>query len=418
MKNHLIGLLLGTEEDWSTAFEELMRRSNPRIDFKGETHSFSTERITIEPFDLRAVPRHALVIDRLAHWYYVPREWLKKAALMNDVYLLNNPFTFQSMEKHSAYCAMIRLGLKIPETWMVPHKKPPLNPRFPYTASRYNLPFDLEDVADNVGYPLYMKPFDGGAWVGVTRVRDARELHLQYDESGERLMHLQASIEDFDVFARSLSIGAETMVMRFDPDRPMHDRYRVEHGFLSPPVGREVVRIGRLVNAFFRWEFNSCETLIKGEEVHPIDFANACPDMSLISLHYYFPWAIKTLAKWAIYCTVTERRMPIDLDTRSYFDIADRADMTYGERIEEYGRLADEYFEIDAYHEFCDEHLGEIDEVMVDFVDGAEFDRLLIATVRATFPRSEQDHFIAHYRGLLNGWAHDQRSLSSPDSPA
>jgi len=231
-------------------------------------------------------------------------------------------------------------------------------------------------------------------------------------------MHLQASIEDFDVFARSLSIGAETMVMRFDPDRPLHDRYRVEHGFLSPSVGREVVQIGRLVNAFFRWEFNSCETLIKGEEVHPIDFANACPDMSLISLHYYFPWAIKALAKWAIYCTVTERRMPIDQDTRTYFDIADRLDMTYGERIEEYGRLADEYFEIDAYQEFCDEHLGEIDEVMVDFVDGAEFDRLLIETVRATFPRSEQDQFIAHYRGLLNGWAHDQRSLSSPDSPA
>jgi hypothetical protein len=418
VKNHLIGLLLGTEEDWSTAFEQLMRRSSPRIDFKGETHSFSTERITIEPFDLRAVPRHALVIDRLAHWYYVPREWLKKAALMNDVYLLNNPFTFQSMEKHSAYCAMIRLGLKIPKTWMVPHKKPPLNPRFPYTASRYNLPFDLEDVAEQVGYPLYMKPFDGGAWVGVTRVQNTRELHLRYDESGERLVHLQASIEDFDVFARSLSIGAETMVMRFDPDQPMHDRYQVEHGFLSPSVGREVVQIGLLVNAFFRWEFNSCETLIKGAEVHPIDFANACPDVSLISLHYYFPWAIKALARWAVYCTVTDRRMPIDQDTKTYFAIADRADMTYEEKLEEYGRLANEYFEIDAYHEFCDEYLGHIDEVMVEFVDGAEFDRLLIDTVRATFPKHEQDRFIAHYRGLLNGWAHDQRSLSSPDSPA
>ena len=41
-------------------------------------------------------------------------------------------------------------------------------------------------------------------------------------------MHLQASVEDFDVFARSLSIGAETMVMHFEPDRPMHDRYQVD----------------------------------------------------------------------------------------------------------------------------------------------------------------------------------------------
>ena len=45
-------------------------------------------------------------------------------------------------------------------------------------------------------------------------------------------MHLQASVEGFDVFARSLSIGAETMVMHFRPDEPMHDRYAVDHDFL------------------------------------------------------------------------------------------------------------------------------------------------------------------------------------------
>ena len=64
----------------------------------------------MEPFDLRAKARHDLVVDRLAYWYYLPREWLKKVALMDDVYLLNSPFTFQSMEKHAAYCAMLRLG--------------------------------------------------------------------------------------------------------------------------------------------------------------------------------------------------------------------------------------------------------------------------------------------------------------------
>ena len=111
-------------------------------------------------------------------------------------------------------------------------------------------------------------------------------------------MHLQRAVDGFDVFARSLSIGAETMVMRFEPDRPQHDRYQVDHEFLDADTGREVVTIGRTVNAFFRWEFNSCETLIKGGEVHPIDYANACPDVSLISLHYYFPWAIKALLRW------------------------------------------------------------------------------------------------------------------------
>ena len=147
-----------------------------------------------------------------------------------------------------------------------------------------------------------MKPFDGGAWVGVSRIRDAQELNARYDcESGRRLMHLQAAVDGFDVFARSLSVGAETMVMRFEPDRPLHDHYQVEHDFLDEDTGREVVTIGRTVNAFFRWEFNSLpDADPQRRGVCPIDYANACPDMSLISLHYYFPWAIKALLRWCI----------------------------------------------------------------------------------------------------------------------
>ena len=410
MKTHLIGMLLGTEEDWPTAFEHVVARLQPEISYEGDVHSVDVERITIEPFDLRARPRYALVIDRLAHWYYVPREWLKKAALMNDVYLLNNPFTFQSMEKHAAYCAMIRLGLKIPDTWMIPHKQPPENERFPYTARKYNQPFDLEDVAARVGYPMYMKPFDGGAWVGVTRVTNDAELHARYDESGERLMHLQASLEDYEVFARSLSIGAETMVMHYEPSRPLHDRYQVDHGFLTPPQGEEVLTISRLVNCFFRWEFNSCEMIVKDGQIYPIDYANACPDMSIISLHYYFPWAIKALVKWSLFCTVTGRRARIDPDTRTYFDIGDRDDLGYDEKLAEYRRLADEYFETERYQEFCEKYLPDIDEAMVEYVESPEFDATLVDTVRATFPVHEHDRFVPHYRGLLAAWARDQRA--------
>jgi hypothetical protein len=408
-RTHIVGMLLGTEEDWPGAFEALMRRVGP-IDHRGERHQLATDRITIEPFDLRAKPRYALVIDRLSHWYYAPREWLKKVALMDDVYLLNNPFTFQSMEKHAAYCAMIRLGLHVPDTWLLPHKKPPENERFPYTAARYNRPFNLEEVAARIGYPMFMKPYDGGAWVGVSRVGNAAELHRNYDASGQRLMHLQAAVEDFDVFVRSLSIGAETMVMRYDPSRPLHDRYQVDHRFLSDELGWEVVTIARLVNAFFGWEFNSCEALVKDGTSHPIDYANACPDMALISLHYYFPWAITTLAKWSIFCTVTGRRMEVDSHTRRYFDIGDREDLSYREKLAGYRRLADEHFDIDRYQEFCDQHLADLDAKMLDYVDGPEFDALLVATVRAAFPAHEHDQFVAHYRGLLAAWVRDQAS--------
>lgn len=405
-QRHVLGLLLGTEEDWPTAFEALVRRLAPTLRVGDDTHRYDVERITVEPFDLRQPSRYSLVVDRLAYWYYVPREWLKKVALMDDVYLLNNPFTFQSMEKHAAYCAMIRLGLKVPDTWLVPHKKPPDNARFAYTAAKYNRPFDLREVAAQVGYPLYMKPYDGGAWVGVTRIRDEQELLQAYDESGQRLMHLQASVEGFDVFARSLSIGAETMVMRFAPERPQHDRYSVSHEFLDAATGEEVVTIGKVVNAFFRWEFNSCETLVRGGQVHPIDYANACPDVSLTSLHYYFPWAITSLVKWSLFCTATGRRPRVDLDTRRWYDVADSG-APYEEKLATYRAMADDYVQADRYAEFVATQLADLEPVAWDYFGSDEFDRLLVDTVRSTFPAHEHDAFIAHYRGLISAWRAD-----------
>lgn len=407
MVRHVIGLLLGTEEDWPVAFETILRGVGPVVDASGDQHVYDVERITIEPFDLRYKPRYDLVIDRLAYWYYHPREWLKKIALMDDVYLLNSPFTFQSMEKHAAYCAMIRLGLKVPNTTLVPFKNPPDHAKWAYTARRYNRPFDLDALADRLGYPLFMKPYDGGAWVGVTRIKNSAGLHRAYDSSGQRLMHLQESVEGYDAFARSLSIGAETMVMKFRPELPMHDRYSVDHEFLTPAVGDEVVTISRLVNAFFRWEFNSCETLVRGDDVFPIDYANACPDVALTSLHYYFPWAMKALVKWSLFCTVTGRPPVIDLQTRRYFEVADRDDLSYAEKLSAYRELADEAFETDRYLDFCASRLAHLDEVVYEWVRGPEFDRLLVDTVRATYPAHEHDRFIAHFRGLLGLWVHD-----------
>ncbi len=404
---HLIGLLLGTEEDWPRAFGEILRRLGPVTGTGGDRHAFDVERITIEPFGLRDRPRYNLVIDRLAYWYYHPREWLKKIALMDGVYLLNSPFTFQSVEKHAAYCAMMRLGLKVPDTVLVPYKNPLDNARYAYTATKYNKSFDLDAVARQIGYPLYMKPYDGGAWRGVSRIRNEAELHAAYDQSGEMLMHLQKAI-DFDVFARSLSIGAETMVMRFEPDQPMHLRYAVDHSFLSPQAGAEVVTIGRLVNAFFRWEFNSCETLVKGAEIYPIDYANACPDVALTSLHYYFPWAMKALVKWCVFALVTGRKARLDLQTDRYFEIADQPGASYGEKLAAYRELADDYFESARYHDFCASQLARIDEITLDWVAGPDFDRLLVDTVRANYPAHEHDQFIAHLRGLLELWVRDE----------
>ena len=63
--------------------------------------------------------------------------------------------------------------------------------------------------------------------------------------------------------------------------------------------------------------------LVEGDEVYPIDYANACPDVAVTSLHYYFPWAIAALVRWSVFCLATGRPAQVDLDTSRYFAIAD-----------------------------------------------------------------------------------------------
>ncbi len=353
------------------------------------------------------------MIDRLAYWYYHPREWLKKVALMDDVYLLNSPFTFQSMEKHAAYCAMMRLGLHVPDTVLVPYKNPPDHAKYAYTAARYNRSFDLDAIAEQLGYPMFMKPYDGGAWVGVSQIRNSAELHRAYDESGQRLMHLQKAVDGLR------RVRAQPVHRRRDDGdelRPRPADARAVLGVARLPrrrrTGDETVTIGRLVNAFFRWEFNSCETLIKDGVVYPIDYANACPDVAITSLHYYFPWAMKALVKWSVFCTATGRRPRYDLDTRRYFDIADRDDLTYAEKLAAYRRARRRLLRGRALRTTSARAgSAHLDEVAVECFDGPDFDRLLVDTVRSTFPAHEHDHFIAHYRGLLGAWVSNDAEL-------
>jgi hypothetical protein len=188
----------------------------------------------------------------------------------------------------------------------------------------------------------------------------------------------------------------------------MHDRYAVDHDFLSPEVGAEVVTIGRLVNAFFRWEFNSCETLVRGADVYPIDYANASPDVALTSLHYYFPWAMSALVRWTVFCVVTGRRPRLDLDTRRYFEIGDRDDLTYEEKLAAYRRLSDEHFETERYRDFCASRLPHVDELVLEWVASADFDRLLVDTVRTQYPPHEHEQFVGHFRGLVGQWVREQ----------
>ncbi len=50
------------------------------------------------------------------------------------------------------------------------------------TLKRYAKLFNLGDIGDKIGYPLFMKPYDGGAWVGVTAIKDRESLLKAYNQ--------------------------------------------------------------------------------------------------------------------------------------------------------------------------------------------------------------------------------------------
>jgi len=398
-----IGLSLGADICWPGCYEEIVKRLQLNIPHAGDIVNFHVERVTVEPFNLRQPSRYDVVIDRLTHWLQTSREWIKKAVLMDGLYVLNNPWSLQSMEKHSTYCAMMKLGMPIPETWMVPPKEFTDNPDVYPTMERYGRKFELEEIGERLGYPFFMKPYDGGAWVGVTRIDSPQKLRQAYQESGKRVMHLQKAVDPFDLFVRTIGIGPQVHIVKYDPDAPLHDRYKVAFFFVDGEEWSILQDTCLTINAFFGWEFNSCESLRKDGVFYPIDFANACPDFQVTSLHYHFPELVKNMVRWSLFCATTKRVKQLNLNWAPFMEIA-KKDLPYRERLRMYAKIARERMEADAFQEFCEKNLSHLDEVAHEFFGTDVAKGYVRQKVAALFPAHEVHSFTEHYWGLVQFW--------------
>ena len=137
-------------------------------------------------------------------------------------------------------------------------------------------------------------------------------------------MNLQKAVIPYDWFVRCIGLGPQTRKVNYDPSAALHDRYTMDTDFLPPEDAQVLEDMTLTINAFFGWDFNSCEALAKGGVWYPIDFANACPDSQVTSLHYHFPWLIKANLRWSIFCAATERKMRKNLDWEPFYAIADK----------------------------------------------------------------------------------------------
>ena len=398
-----IGLSLGADLCWPACFEEIVKRLDLEVPVGRDRVRFEVERVTIEPFDLRQPCRYDVVLDRLTHWLMISREWLKKIVVMDDVYVLNNPWSIQAMEKHTTYCAMMRLGFPVPSTWLVPQKSYEPKDDLEVTLKRYARLFDLGEVGRKVGYPLFMKPYDGGAWVGVTKIDDETALRAGYEKSGKRLMHVQKAVTPSDMFVRGLGVGPQVAVFRYDAGAPLHARYTTDVGFLSAADEGLIRDMTLTINAFFGWDFNSCEALRRDGVFHPIDFANACPDSQVTSLHYHFPWLVKAKVKWALFCAATKRKMRKTLDWEPFFEIA-AGSGTFREKLAAYAAIARERMDSERFDEFCATHLARLDEVAWDFFGSEPARQAVRAKVAALFPAHEVDEFTDYFWNKIQDW--------------
>ena len=404
-----IGLSLGADICWPICYEQILSRLALAIELNGDTVGVEVERVTIEPFDLRQPCRYDVVLDRLTHWYHTSREWIKKAIVMDGLYVLNNPWSVQSMEKHTSYCAMMHLGMPIPETWMVPPKSYEVTPDLAPTLKKYAKLFDLATVGNAIGYPLFMKPYDGGGWRAVSRIADEASLRKRYEESGKCLMHLQAAVHPFDSFVRCIGLGPQTHLIRYNPDAPLHDRYTQDTSFVTDDEAALLRDTTLTINAFFGWDFNSCELLRKDGVWYPIDFANPCPDSQVTSLHRHFPWLVKANLRWSIFCAVTKRKMRRTLDWDPFYKIAAEPEMPYRERLRAYAAVAEERFEAPRFEEFCAKHLPHLDEIAWEFFGTPVAKAAFREKVAALFPKHEVEQFTELFWNRVQAWRADTK---------
>jgi hypothetical protein len=403
-----IGLSLGADICWPICFEEILARLKLAIPWRRDKVGFEVSRVTIEPFDLRQPVRYDLVIDRLTHWYHPSREWIKKAVVLNDTYVFNNPWSIQANEKHTTYCAMMRLGMPIPDTWLVPPKAYVKSPDLAPTLTQYARLFDLGEIGAKLGYPLFMKPYDGGGWKGVTKIDDEAALRAAYDASGTAVMHLQAGIVPFDKFVRCVGLGPQTRIVNYDPAAPLHDRYTMDREFVTAEQRRVLEDTTLTINAFFGWDFNSCEALLRGGEWYPIDFANACPDSQVTSLHYHFPWLVKANLRWALFNATTRRKVLRTLDWEPFIRIAD-SDRSYPEKLAAYAAIARRRLEAERFEEFCAKHLSHLDAVAHEFFGSDVARDAVRRKVQALYPQNEWGAFTDLFFGRIQRWRADER---------
>jgi glutathione synthase/RimK-type ligase-like ATP-grasp enzyme len=240
-----------------------------------------------------------VVVDRISHDIPFYRTWLKNAALAGAC-IINNPFWWSADDKFFNYALATRLGVAIPPTVALPHKEHPTGTT---DRSMRNLhyPLDWPGIFKYVGFPAFLKPFDGGGWRDVHRVNSPEDFFRAYDQTRDLCMTLQRGV-NFKEYFRCYVVGQEKVhIMPYDPRAPFHERY-----VKNPPAYEEALltRVEKDALTLCRalgYDLNTVEFAVEDGVPYAIDFMNPAPDADLHSVgEANFEWIVNAVAEFAV----------------------------------------------------------------------------------------------------------------------
>ena len=285
-----IGILFGKERSFPEAFVASV--NNKKV-----------EGIMAEPVHISKAMQgepsgYAVIIDRISQDVPFYRTWLKNAALTGTA-VINNPFWWSADDKYFNNCLMTKVDVPVPKTVIIPSRDLP-HDTTDDSFSNLAFPLDWDAIFKYVGFPAYMKPFEGGGWKHVYKLTSSSDFFTKHNETGQLVMLLQEEIV-FTEYYRCYCIGGKHVrIMSYEPRNPHHLRYVADFKPSAERL-RQMTDIVLRINKYLGYDFNTVELAVRDGIPYAIDFCNPAPDAERTSVgEENFEWVVETSANYAI----------------------------------------------------------------------------------------------------------------------
>src|SRR5215213_1858383 len=285
-----IGILFGQERSFPMAFIE-------RINSKG-ARDIVAEPVRIDKVMQGVASGYHVIVDRISQDVPFYRAFLKNAALCGAA-VINNPFWWSADEKFFNNCLATKIDVPVPKTVILPSRDLPADTT-DQSFANLAYPLDWDGIFNYVGFPAYMKPFAGGGWKNVYKLRSLEEFFEKHAETNQLVMLLQEEII-FEQYFRCYCIGGNHVrIMNYEPRNPHHLRYQSDFN-PGHELLKQMEEIVIKLNKYLGYDFNTVELAIRDGVPYAIDFCNPAPDAERTSVgEDNFEWVVETAATYAI----------------------------------------------------------------------------------------------------------------------